>query len=244
MIMKAFKTIFRLDFPLAYRILDKLGEYLELIHIKTNQNPFSEGKGNVNLIEHSLSYNAKVADDIFSLNLDTKTFNAVIEYQGGSELNVLAKHPLFILADEVIEKLEKEHSSRYKRIGIRSYIIIQKKEFDFVKIRDYMWNSNKIFGDPLTSLFHTKYDIGVTFEAQSDNEEYIRVNLGPYHEREISKYFSLKNELKEGFIFDIDIWQGNISIPQIKLVELIHRYQKVYSELVSNIESQILGVLQ
>jgi hypothetical protein len=241
--MEVFKTIFRLDFPLAYRILDKLGEYLELIHVKTAQAPFSNGKGNVNLVEHSLSYSAKVGDDTFSLNLDTKTFNAVIEYQDGSAVNTLAKHPLFSLADEVIEKLAAEHSSKYKRIGVRSLILLQKDEFDFAKVRDYMWETNNVFGKSVTDLFNKRYDIGVTFEAQSDDEEYIRVNLGPYHEREIAKYFSLKNDVKKGFIFDIDIWQGNVSIPQLKLIELVHRYQNIYSELVRKIESQLPGVL-
>lgn len=242
--MKVFKTIFRLDFPLAYKILDKLGEYLELINSRTNQPPFSDGKGNINLLQHALSHTAKVADDAFTLNLDLKTFNAVVEFQGGTDVDTLAKNPLFHFADEVIEKLEGEHSSKYKRIGVRSYIIVQREELNFIKLRDYIWECNKVFGEPLMHSFNLRHDIGVIFEAKSEDEEYIRVHLGPYQEREQSKYFALKNDVKEGLIFDIDIWQPNLSVPQLKLVELLRSHQKTYIELVQNIESQVLRVLK
>ncbi len=241
--MKIFKSIFRLDFPLAYKILDKLGEYLEIINDKTREKPFSAGKGNVNLLQHSLSHSAKVADDAFTLNLDLKTFNAVIEFQNGHDIDNLAKHPLFHFSDEVIEKLENEHSSKYERIGFRSHIIVQRDELNFSTLRDYIWNCNQIFGNPITDLFSKPHDIGVIFEAKKpDESESIRVHLGPYHEREQSKYFVLNHAVKEGLIFDIDIWQTNVSIPHLKLVELIRSHQLVYHELVKNIESQVLEV--
>jgi len=243
--MKVFKTIFRLDFASsAYKILDKLGEYYELIDKKINQKPFSEGKGNINPLNHSLTQTAKVADDILTLNLDLRTFNAIIEFQNGKDVDELAKNPLFPLADQIIEKIETEHYPKYKRIGIRSFIIIQRGDFKFEKLRDYIWNCNKIFGEPLTSIYENRYDIGIIFEASSNDEEYIRFKLGPYQKKEQAKYFSLKNNIEEGLIFDIDNWQSNISIPNLTLVKLIRQHQKTYNDLVKKIESKILEDLK
>ncbi|MCP4105076.1 MAG: hypothetical protein GY749_06005 [Desulfobacteraceae bacterium] len=239
--MKIFKTIFRLDFPPAYRILDKLGEYSELIHTKTDKEPFTKGIGNINLLQHSLSHTSKIGDDTFTINLDLKTFNSVIEFQDGLNIDKLVKVPLFGLADEIIEKLEDAYSSKYNRIGFRSFIISEKKEFNFIKLRDYIWNFNKTFGNALIDHFKEKLGIAISFESKSENEENIRFQLGPYQHNERIKYFSLKNE---GMIFDIDIWQSNISVPKLKSVEIIRNYQKIYKDLVKKIELQISEALK
>ena len=237
--MKIFKTIFRIDYPLAYRILDKLGEYAELIQLKTSAEPFTKGGTNINLLQHSLSHTAKIAENIFTLNLDLKTFNAIIEFQEGLASDKLVKIPLFKLADEIIEKLEDDHSSKYRRIGLRNYIIIEREEFDFIKLRDYIWGCNTVFGNALSGHFKEKQGIALIFESESENEDNIRLQLGSYQQSESVKYFSLNNEIKEGLIFDIDIWQSDISVPKLKLVNLINSYQKIYNEIVKKIETQM-----
>ncbi|MCP4353771.1 MAG: hypothetical protein GY795_50635 [Desulfobacterales bacterium] len=45
-------------------------------------------------------------------------------------------------------------------------------------------------------------------------------------------------------IFDIDIWQSNISVPKLKSVEIIRNYQKIYKDLVKKIELQISEALK
>lgn len=67
--------------------------------------------------------------------------------------------------------------------------------------------------------------------------------LGPYQNNERAKYFTLTNEIKEGMIFDIDIWQSNISIPKLKIVELLKSHQNIYKEVVINIKTKILEAL-
>ncbi len=229
---------------MAYRILDKLGEYAELIQLKTSAEPFTKGSANINLLQHSLSHTAKIGENIFTLNLDLKTFNAIIEFQDGLDSDKLGKIPLFALADEIIEKLEDDHSSKYRRIGLRNYIIIEREEFDFIKLRDYIWGCNTVFGNALSGHFKEKQDIALIFESESENEDNIRLQLGPYQHAESVKYFSLNNEIKEGLIFDIDIWQSDISVPKLKLVNLINGYQKIYNEIVQKIETQIAEVLK
>ncbi|MBN1998946.1 hypothetical protein JW935_15410 [candidate division KSB1 bacterium] len=105
--MKIFKSIFRFDYPLAYKILDKLGEYLENINNTTKEGPFSDGSGKVDLIQHALSFNAKVNEDVFTLNLNLNTFNAVIEFQNGTEVKTLCKHPLFQFSENIIKKIRR-----------------------------------------------------------------------------------------------------------------------------------------
>lgn len=238
--MKIYKTIFRLDYPLAYKILDNLGGYLEFIRKRTSQKPFSNGIGNINLLQHSLRHSGKVGDDPFTLNLDLKTFNAVLEINNGQEIGNLSKNPLFKLADDLIEYIEIEHSSNYERIGVRNYILIKDEKIKFNELNDYIWNCNKAFGYPLSQFFNQKQDIAVVFEAKSANDENIRIQLGPYKNEERPKYFSLNNEIEEGMILDIDIWQINVSLPKLKLETLVHRHEKIYNEVVKQIKQKIL----
>jgi hypothetical protein len=242
--MRIYKSIFRLDFPLAYKILDKLGEYLELIKNKTDENPYSKGRENIDLVRHSLSHTANIGENTFTLNLDLKTFNAVIEFQDGISVDKLYKIELFSLADEIIEKLEDDHSSKYDRIGFRSYILSERKEFKFLKLRDFIWGLNEIFGVSIANHFEEKHDIGIVLEAKSESEEWIKLQLGPYHHNEQSRYFTLENSIREGLIYDIDIWEQKISVPKYNMIESIRNHQNIYKKLINDIEYNILEVLK
>jgi hypothetical protein len=242
---KIFKSIFRLDFPLAYKILDKLGEYLEIIDKQATEPPFTKGNGNVDLLQHSLTYNGKVGDDAFTLTLDLKTFNGVIEFLKGCDIGELARFPLFNFADELIHKLDEDHVSKYDRIGFRSLIIIEEKNFKFRPLRDYIWKLNSIFGDALSDFFEEREDIGLVFESkEKDNSEYVRLRLGPYQKNERLKYFEATGDIEEGMILDIDMWQRKVSIPKLKLTEMVNQHQKIYGNLVGSIKSKLQEVLK
>ena len=59
--------------------------------------------------------------------------------------------------------------------------------------------------------------------------------LGPYQEKEKTKYFQLAGDIKEGIIMDLDIWQAKIELPKLKLRELVIGNQKIYDGMVKSI---------
>jgi len=232
---KIYKAIFRLDYPMSYGIVDHLGEYLEFIQNKTDQEPFSKSIGRLNTVSHSISNDCKIGNDVFSLNLSIKSFDAVIEFQNGIDIKKLPKCPLFSLADEVIEKLEEGNRFKYDRIGFRVFLIAENPKFTFKGLLDLIWDCNSIFGDALLKERYTeKEDIALVYEATSKDGEKIRYQCGPYQEKEATKRFSLKNDIKEGFIADIDIWQSKVTLPKLKLVSFINDYQKIYDKIIKN----------
>lgn len=236
---KIYKAIFRLDYPISYGIVDHLGEYLEFISNKTDQKPFSESKGTLDMIAHSIVNSCKIGNDVFTLNLSIKAFDAVIEFQNGIDFQKLAKCPLFSLADEVIEKLEEGNRFKYNRIGFRVFLIAEDSKLTFNGLRDIIWNCNTTFGDALKERYTERVDIALVYEAKSKDDERIRYQCGPYQEKEAAKYFSLKNDVKEGFIVDIDIWQGKVTLPKLKLVNFINDYQKIYDKMIQNTHEQL-----
>jgi hypothetical protein len=237
---KIYKAIFRLDYPISYRIFDHLGEYLEFISNKTDQPPFFESKGVLNIVSHSIVNNCKIGNDVFTLNLSIKDFDAVIEFQDGIDIKKLPKCPLFSLADEIIEKLEEGNRSKYDRVGFRVFLIAENSKLTFNGLRDRIWDCNSTFGDALLKDRYTeKEDIALVYEASSKNDEKIRYQCGPYQEKEVTKYFSLKNNIKEGFIADIDIWQSKVTLPKLKLVSFINEYQKIYDKIIKNTYEQL-----
>ena len=57
---------------------------------------------------------------------------------------------------------------------------------------------NHRIGNALSGHFKEKQDIALIFESESENEDNIRLQLGPYQHAESVKYFSLNNEIKVG----------------------------------------------
>ncbi len=242
--MKIFKTIFRLDYPLSFSILDNLGKQLEFIDQNTSIPPYNKTTGNVDLINHSITHSGNINEDIFKIHLSLKSFYGMVEYHQGYKIENLSKHKLFELSDKVIKNLELKRSSNYNRIGIRSWVIIEQERFKFEQILKLIKKSNSLFDSALTEHFPITNDIAMVFEAKSEELGNIRLGLGPYKKTEKERYFSLSPEIEEGLIMDIDIWQPKISIPNFNLIKLLKENQKVYHKLLKKIETNLIRRLE
>jgi hypothetical protein len=229
---KIYKAIFRLDYPLSYSIVDRLGEYCEFINNKTAHEPFAESKGVIEMNRHLIIFDSKINDDRCVLNLDIKSFNSGIDFPKGCDISSLARFPLFSLADEVIEKLEQNSKIKYDRIGFRIFLLIEDEKLKFANLLDYIWDNNVIFTEAFKDHYPQRDDIGLVYEASAKDNEKIRLSLGPYQKQESKRYFSLENDVQEGIIFDIDISQTKINLPKLNLVKFIHKYQKTYEHFV------------
>ncbi len=238
--MKLYKTIFRIDYPLSYSILDNLGNNLEFIHIKTKESPFTDATSDFNIAQHRILHRAKINNDSFQIHLSINNLVTSIEYNKGYDINLLAKHPVFELTQQVIEKLDIKTFPHYNRIGLRNWVLIEHNSLIFESILNFMSQSNLCFDEVIKNNFANTNDIAIIFESKNEDNIYLRVILGPYQKNERIKYFTFEPSVNEGLILDVDIWEENISIPGFNLLELTKKYQSILFSLCQNIFTKLL----
>ncbi|MFH0899221.1 MAG: hypothetical protein V2A73_01200, partial [Pseudomonadota bacterium] len=71
--MRVFKSIYRLDFPLCFALVDSFGKYAERIHEAAGAEPFKRHKTNVDLLNHVVTSQLTVREDRSQFSLSLKS---------------------------------------------------------------------------------------------------------------------------------------------------------------------------
>lgn len=241
--VKIFKSIFRVDYQLSYKILDRLGQQLEEIVDRTKDKPFSESRGNIDLLNHAISSHGNIYDGKYILNLSINTFDGTIESSEGFEIDRYCKSPLFKLADDIISELDFKSFKRFNRIGFRSFLIIYGDDIKFDKVLNYFNRVNSPLVNIVEKSFSKVNDAGVILESFSEALGNLRLSIGPFGEKDQKQFFSEELACKEGIIIDLDWWNEKIEIPGIKISEIIRKCQDIYIQVTDNVKTSILKEL-
>lgn len=211
---------------------------MDLVRKKTQDKPFSEVNSNINIIEHIITAGGLVDDEKFQITLSLSNFNGAVEFKNSTDFTDIGRCKLFPFVEEIIGKLEFKNTD-YKRIGIRIFAIDTKEVFKFDRILKYILNSNSLFINSLSENLPTVNDTALTFESINDNKESFRLILGAYQEKEKKKYFTIDPDIKEGMIFDLDVWQSKISIQGFNLTNMIRQNIKLYSQILPKLSKNL-----
>ena len=241
--MKIVKYVFRVDYPINYSLIDKLGEYLDYISHLTKKEPYTKVKNGIDVSSHIISSSGFIKEDKFIITLSLESFNGEIEFKDSTNFNDIIKCQLFNLVEDVIEKL-KSSNNEYKRIGLRIYVIDANENFKFDKILKYQLKLNESLISSVSKHIPEFNDIALTLESINDDKESIRINIGPYKAKENQKYFKLDPKIDEGLIIDLDAWQNKIIIPKFKIIEMIKQKINLYSRILPVISSNLLKELR
>lgn len=235
--MKIYKAIFRLDYPLNFVLLDRLGEHLEFIKEKTKVTGFTSVKYDINLVNHLITIMGSYEKNPFTVNLTLNDFDGVIEFTDGILLNDLPKLKFFGIIDNIIKELEKTNS-KYDRIGFRAYVIHQSESLKFSDTLNLMVSNNEKFTKPFSEYFRKLNDVALIMEAIDQGKDSLRVTLGPYKEMEWQKYFSNNPDISEGLMFDIDSFQMKLDQPGFKMSNFIEKSDTIISKIIADILKQ------
>ena len=234
--MKIYKAIFRIDYPISFKIIDSLGSYLDFLSQKLKSKPFSNFQSNIDFLNHSLEAKSKLEEDgICRFVLSPKAIDVLIEFKKGLDIEKLIKNPVSEVYDETIKRVNLEGFSTFDRIGVRLWIVDDSEENKFNELLNYLLKLNNPVNDIFKKNDFPPYDMGIVIDSKNEQGVNIHMQYGPYQKTEELRYFSLKPEIKEGLIMDIDISQDKISIPQFSFLNLIKRYQGYFSKISSDI---------
>ena len=241
--MRVLKYIFRIDYPVSYSLIDKLGDFLDYLHINTNKDPYKNVKNNINISSHIITSEGDIGDNKFVITLSVDSFNGELQLTDSSDFNDLLKCQLFSLVQSIIERMRFMKGSEFKRIGLRIFAIDDNEKFKFDKILKYMLDKHQSFVNSLSHMTSNVNDVALTLESINPLEESYRLVFGPYQDAEKNKYFSFDPNIKEGLMFDFDTWQPKISIPELNLIETIKQRIRLYSQIMPKISQQLLEEL-
>lgn len=242
--MRIIKFIFRVDYPLNYSLIDKLGEFLDFIKNQTTKKPFKDVKNSISIAEHIITSEGTIQENKFQINLNVSSFNGEVEFIKSIDFNDIMKCQLFSLVESVIEKMQFGKNCDFNRIGLRIYVVDENEKFKFESVLENILTKNKSFVGSISKHLDKVNDVGLIFESINDSSDSFRLNLGPYKEKERKKYFTIDPEIVEGLIIDLDVWQSKITIPEFRLTNMIKQKIKLYNEVLPAIASDLLEELK
>jgi hypothetical protein len=242
--MRVYKSIYRLDFPLFFSLVDNLGMYAQLLGKETADRPFDARGIDLNLAEHKVSARLLVNNDKALVNLTLKSFDFIVEYSGGVPLGEAFKHPIVALGASIIEALQKAPVQAVERLGIRHWILIERDQFAFGRLRDAIVRQVAPIRRAVSASFQTVDDVAVTLEASAGASARSRTSVGPYREAEQRRYFSINVPVSEALMTDIDIWQEKLEIPKISIASTAKSFERHARSVVDKLVPEMLGILE
>lgn len=237
-----YRAIFRIDYPLSYNIMDKLGAQLDFIQQKVVPMKFDATKFDIDPLKHSISFSGQIDKNRYNIRLSLNVLEGTLDFPEGTEIRRISANPLFGLLDQIIENLAIKEGT-YNRIGFRIFVLEINEKFNFENILKLFKEKLKLFETPITQNFAPVNDAGIVLETLNDDSDNIRVSVGPYQADEKGKYFIFDPQIEEALIFDIDVYQKKIKIPGFKLSEFIKEKEKAVENIVTVTSNNLKEIL-
>ncbi len=178
--MKIYKAIFRLDYPISYKVVDSLGSYLDFITQKLQKKPFKNFNNSIDFVLHALSSQAELEDgSICRFNISIKAIDVLVEYKSGMEIELLSKNAISEVFDEIVKKVTLDGFSNYDRIGIRLWLADDQNVKKFDQILGDLLTFNQSLNNVLQEKQFPPYDIGLILETKNSEGVNLRLNYGP-----------------------------------------------------------------
>jgi len=241
--MKIYKSIFRVDFPLNYSLMDKLGDEFQFMKSITSVEPYNNIQGNVDLNSRSIILHGALGKDRFTVNQTLNSFDFIVEYNEAIDFTRLSNHPILEFTDKVIKRIGAACNDTFERIGYRSWIVIEDDKFKFASIKQQFENKNSIFCNYVNELFGVTSDLGIIIEASKADGTSIRILTGPYQQKEWIKYFSKDIKIVEGLIIDIDIYLAKVQMPNLDIKQFSRKVRNTCDKYVNGTYALLLEEL-
>lgn len=226
--MKTYKTIFQIDFPLAFQLIDELGKVSKFLADETKniKNVTGRPQTDIDLSKHTVTNQGNIGSNFYRITLTPVKLSAGIEFPLGEDIEKLHQSDLLKIVDRLLDDLLLKEINTFNRIGMRNWVISKGDKLRFSQIRNVILGKINSYESAISSSLGETEDVAVIVESKSKMNFSSRVSFGPYRENEKQRYFSMSPDVDEGLVFDIDIWQTNISLPGLVMMDLIRHWKK------------------
>ena len=146
---RVFKIIFRVDFPLNFGLLDRIGYFADFIQTFVRREPFKDVTTGVDVVNQSVAGNGKLGDHTFRLNLTLASLDCIVEFT----------RPGLLLGESIPELLElaellmaSAKIDKFLRIGYRAWILADGPSLKFDGILREMQTSANVVNAALAPM--------------------------------------------------------------------------------------------
>jgi hypothetical protein len=246
---RIFRSIYRLDFPPSFALVDRMGEYAAFMAEEVGVNPLLQKKGTrLDLLNHVVTSNLTAGEDRAALSLTLNSFDLQVDYKVGNALGEAHKHATVEFATELFRKIQGLPIRSLERIGIRHWILVEDDKFEFSQIRDLIVDLLRPVRSAIATSFPTIEDVAAIFEACTDDGTHSRTILGPYRKAERERHFPWAEggtaEIDQALIVDVDLWQSKMEIPAFSISATAKTFEKMAHSVVNKLTSRFLEDLR
>lgn len=237
--VRVFKTVFRVDFPTKFALLDRIGATADLIQGFVRRDPFKDVSMAVDVVGQSVTATGKMGEHSFRLHQTLASVDGTVEFTKPG-LPLGASVPALLeLAESVVSSID---VAKFARIGYRAWLLAEGPDLKFQAILNEM-NTRAGFLNVALSQVGTSTDIAYTVEAalRFDGPEHLRLSTGPYRNVEHKKYFSRDPDVTEGLILDMDAWQNALEMPNPNLRRFGSQAEKTFSKIAASVVDSFRG---
>jgi hypothetical protein len=204
------RIIFRVDYPPAFKLLNRWGDAFELLRANKFWTNLAEAREIRRIIATRKEIEKGIDHNLF---LELNNISGIIEEHPISSLEPFMN--AFGDATQLVHLIE---ATSFLRVGVRFVFLEESESFDVplralsAQVRNEYWES---FEGELI-------DIALTSVHKIEDQK-IRVNAGPIAKREYSNWFNLPEKIKieNGFILDIDCFASEYKFKTFDLRKFI-----------------------
>lgn len=241
--MKAYKIVFRLDFPPIFDFIDTKGQLIKFVIEKLSDTEIKTTTTNLNLISFSGVLNKPECS--FEMTYEMTAFSGSLEFKEGQTQEMINRLKLFELLDEVFEKSYLKTLVKIERFGMRYICLDSIDDKDFSSILNYFSRFTSGFSDCLqNNNLPAVSDLGLVLESINSKTNSYRLAFGPYKQNERQKYFNSVPNFGDGIIADFDLWHSKLNVPGFRLTNYIANNNKLVFSGLNSISKKIRNDLK
>jgi hypothetical protein len=215
--MSVFKLIIRLDFPIVYEILDRIGTCCAILN--RGREDFWQAAGMLAGGSGALA-NYRSNDEYRHISIEATAFIILWESYPGIDLSKLLTVDTFQKFDEMFAEFSKIFAvDRINRAGFRILATSENnggKNDRFEKAKGFIAGEQVNLIQKNLGMIN---NLAVTFEGTTESKSQYRLSYGPYSQDEPFKYYErlvVPNNSRKNtdgyFTFDLDLFETMISL--------------------------------
>lgn len=241
--MKIFKSVFRLDYPVNYIIIDHLGEQFDSLISILKKDEYKIIQPTYDVSTHSIRINAEQERFFYNLEITPVSISGDIEYKNGKIIDSSNSEKFFKAVDSVLAKIEILKKWQFDRIGLREFYLAEEiNSLAFHSILNKILDSNKKLVLNVNPNKSVVSDVALFLEIDTENGLKNNVKYGPYRDSEKRRYFRVIDPMiSEGLIIDLDSYLVKYNIPNFKFSEFSKRVQSRAYDIVKKINDNLKG---
>lgn len=238
-----YRLIFRLDYPMSYKLLDSLGKITDFVQTAFDQLDAKQKKVDLEILNRKIDAGCLDKNDNgLRFVVELQSIHGSFDFKNGISISEVQSFFGVKFIHEMIGQLGLDSLKYFSKFGIRCLYLAENPKFSFDAINNYILHQEKILSRSFESCNFRQDDSMVTIVGEKEIYG-LRIAYGPYAAAEALRHFMIAPEVKEALMIDIDLSSSKIEAQKIDFISKLDLYLKEIDNLAVSIQSNLESVI-